>query len=183
MARLREKYTTEIIPALKESLGVKNALAVPRLQRVVVSMGIGNAHADRKKLEEAVANLGTITGQKPKITRARHSIANFRLREGMEIGCCVTLRGTQMFEFIDRLVSIALPRVRDFRGLDPKSFDGHGNFSMGLTEQLVFPEVNPDKAQNIQGMNIAIVTTANTNAEGLALLKAMGFPFQKDVAK
>ena len=180
MPRLQEKYNKEVIPALKETLGLRNALAVPRFDRVVVSMGVNNAFADRKKLEEAVGHLGTITGQKPKITRAKRSIANFRLREGMEIGCCVTLRGARMFEFIDRLVAIALPRVRDFRGLNPKAFDGRGNFSMGLTEQLVFPEVNPDKAHNIQGMNIAVVTTADTNSDGLELLKAIGFPFKKD---
>ena len=179
MARLQDRYKSEIIPALTEEFGLKNALAVPRVERVVVSMGINNAHQERKKLEQAAEQLGTITGQKAKITRAKRSIANFKLREGMEIGCCVTLRRARMYEFIDRLVSIALPRVRDFRGLNPKAFDGHGNFSMGLTEQLVFPEVDPDKAQYVQGMNIAVVTTAKTNDEGRALLKALGFPFQK----
>lgn len=182
MARLHDKFKNEIIDKLKEELGLANGLAVPRIERVVVSMGINNAHQDRKKLDEAVKHLATITGQQPKITRAKHSIAGFRLREGMEIGCCVTLRRQRMYEFLDRLIAIALPRVRDFRGLNPKAFDGRGNFSMGLTEQLVFPEIDADKAHNIQGMNITIVTTADTNDSGLALLKAFGLPFQKDQA-
>ncbi|MBI1312600.1 50S ribosomal protein L5 [bacterium] len=179
MARLHEKYKTKLIAALQQELGCKNALAVPRLERIVVSMGVKNSHQDRKKLDEAIGHLATITGQQPKITRAKHSIAGFRLREGNEIGCCVTLRRHRMYEFLDRLISIALPRVRDFRGLNPKAFDGNGNFSMGLTEQLVFPEVDPDKAHNIQGMNITIVTTADSNESGLALLKAFGLPFKK----
>lgn len=179
MSRLQKRFKDEIIPQLQGELEIKNALAIPRVQRVVVSMGVNNAHLERKKLEEASGHLETITGQKSKITRARNSISAFRLREGMEIGCCVTLRRARMYEFIDRLVSIALPRVRDFRGLNPKAFDGRGNFSMGLTEQLVFPEIDPDKAHNIQGMNIAVVTNADDNATGLALLKALGFPFQK----
>lgn len=179
MARVQERYQTEIIPALAKELGLKNPLAVPRLDRVVVSMGISSANTDRKRLEQCAEQLGTITGQKAKLTRARRSIANFKLREGMEIGCCVTLRRARMYEFIDRLISIALPRVRDFRGLNAKAFDGRGNFSMGLTEQLVFPEINPDKATFVQGMNITVVTSANTNDEGRALLKAIGFPFQK----
>ena len=179
MARLQERYRSEVISALQEELGLKNPMQVPRIERVVVSMGVKNAHLERKKLEAAFDQLTTITGQKPKITRATKSIAAFRLREGQEVGCCVTLRRTRMFEFIDRLVSIALPRVRDFRGLNPKAFDGAGNFSMGLTEQLVFPEINPDKVHDVQGMNIAVVTNATTNADGLALLKAVGFPFQK----
>jgi large subunit ribosomal protein L5 len=179
MARLQERFTSEIGVALQSSLGLRNRLAVPRLDRVVVSMGVNSAQLDRKRLEEAVQHLGTITGQKPKITRARRSIAAFRLREGMEIGCCVTLRRKMMYEFVDRLVTIALPRVRDFRGLNPKAFDGHGNFSMGLTEQLVFPEIDPDKVHNTQGMNIAVVTTAASDEQGLILLKALGFPFKK----
>jgi large subunit ribosomal protein L5 len=179
MARLQEKYRTEVIPALQQELGMKNPMQVPRVDRVVVSMGVKNAHLDRKKLEEAAGHLATITGQKPKITRAKKSIAAFRLREGQEIGCCVTLRRSRMYEFIDRLVSIALPRVRDFRGLNPKAFDGSGNFSMGLTEPLVFPEINADKVREMQGMNIAVVTTSGTDEEGLSLLKAIGFPFKK----
>ena len=179
MARLHDKYKSEIISSLKDELGCSNALAVPRLDRIVVSMGVKNAHQDRKKLEEAVKHLETITGQKPKITRAKKSIAGFKLREGNEIGCCVTLRRQRMYEFLDRLVSIALPRVRDFRGLNSKAFDSHGNFSMGLTEQLVFPEIDADKAHNIQGMNITMVTTAGSNEEGLALLEAFGVPFEK----
>lgn len=183
MARLQDKYRDETVPALQQELGLKNPMQVPRIERVVVSMGVNNAHLDRKKLEEAFGHLQTITGQKPKITRAKRSVAAFRLREGSEIGCCVTLRRARMYEFIDRLVSIALPRVRDFRGLNPKAFDGHGNFSMGLTEQLVFPEINADKAHNVQGMNIAVVTSAVSDADGVALLKAVGFPFQKADAK
>jgi large subunit ribosomal protein L5 len=179
MARLQERYQAEIIPALAKELGLTNSLAVPRLQRVVVSMGISSAHSDRKRLEQSAEQLATITGQKAKITRARRSVANFKLREGMEIGCCVTLRRSRMYEFVDRLVSIALPRVRDFRGLNDKSFDGNGNFSMGLTEQLVFPEIDADKATFTQGMNIAVVTSATTNDAGRALLRAIGFPFQK----
>lgn len=179
MARLQESYHTEIVPALQKELGLKNPMQVPRIERVVVSMGVKNAHLERKRLDEAFEELTTITGQKPKITRATRSVAAFRLREGSEIGCCVTLRRARMYEFLDRLISIALPRVRDFRGLNPKAFDGHGNFSMGLTEQLVFPEINPDKVHNVQGMNIAVVTNAVSNADGLALLKALGFPFQK----
>lgn len=182
MARVQERYQTELIPALTKELGLKNPLAVPRVQRVVVSMGISSSHSDRKRLEQSAEQLGTITGQKAKLTRARRSIANFKLREGMEIGCCVTLRRARMYEFIDRLISIALPRVRDFRGLNAKAFDGRGNFSMGLTEQLVFPEINVDKATFVQGMNITVVTSAKTNDEGRALLKALGFPFQKPEA-
>lgn len=182
MARLHDKYKNELIAKLKQELGLANSLAVPRIERVVVSMGVNNAHQDRKKLDEACSHLATITGQQAKITRAKRSIAGFRLREGMEIGCCVTLRRQRMYEFLDRLISIALPRVRDFRGLNPKAFDGRGNFSMGLTEQLVFPEIDADKAHNIQGMNITIVTTADSNESGLALLKAFGLPFQKDQA-
>jgi large subunit ribosomal protein L5 len=180
MARLQERYQSEIVTQLKEELGLKNPLAAPRVSRVVVNMGVNNAIQDRKKLEQAVGHLGTITGQKPKITKAKRSIANFKLREGMEIGCCVTMRRARMYEFIDRLVSIALPRVRDFRGLNPKAFDGAGNFSMGLTELLMFPEINADKVHHNQGMNIAVVTTATSDASGLALLKALGFPFKKD---
>lgn len=184
MARVQERYQSEIIPALAKELGLKNPLAVPRLDRVVVSMGVSSANTDRKRLEQCAEQLGTITGQKAKITRARRSIANFKLREGMDVGCCVTLRRARMYEFIDRLISIALPRVRDFRGLNAKAFDGHGNFSMGLTEQLVFPEINPDKATFVQGMNITVVTSATNNDDGRALLKAIGFPFQKpDAAK
>lgn len=179
MARLLDRYQSEIIPQLQDELGLKNKLAVPRVSRVVVNMGVNNAIADRKKLEEATKHLATITGQKAKVTRAKRSIANFKLREGMEIGCCVTMRRARMYEFIDRLVTIALPRVRDFRGLNPKAFDGAGNFSMGLTELLVFPEINPDKVHNNQGMNIVVVTTAEDNTSGLALMKALGFPFQK----
>lgn len=179
-SRLQERFRQQIIPSLQKKLGDKNAMATPRLQRVVISMGVKNAASDRKKLDEATTNLGAITGQKPVISKAKKSIAGFRLREGMEVGCFVTLRGRRAYEFIDRLVSIALPRVRDFRGLNPKAFDGRGNYSFGLSEQTVFPEIDADKVANIQGMNIALVTTAGSNERGLALLRELGFPFKKD---
>lgn len=180
MARLLDRYRSEMIANLQKTLGRKNVLAVPKVEKVVVSMGVGRAIQDRKILEEAVEHLTQITGQKPQITRSKHAISGFRLRQGMEVGCRVTIRGQRMYEFLDRLISIALPRVRDFRGLNPTAFDGHGNYSFGLTEQLVFPEINADKLKNIQGMNITMVTSAETNADGLALLKELGLPFRKD---
>lgn len=179
MTRLKEKYSQKIVPSLQSRLGRANPYAVPRLKSVVVSMGVKNSHLDRKKLEEALKHLEAITGQKPKITKARNSIAGFKLREGMELGCCVTLRGSRMYEFVDRLISIALPRVRDFRGLNPKGFDGRGNYNMGLSEQLVFPEINADKVSNLQGMNIAVVTTATNDTDSFALLEELGFPFSR----
>ncbi len=180
MARLQERYRSEMIGALQEKLQRKNVLAVPRLEKIVVSMGVGEATQDRKRLDEAVGHLAQLTGQKPQITRAKHSVSGFRLREGVEIGCRVTLRGLRMYEFLDRLISLALPRVRDFRGLNPKAFDGRGNYSLGLTEQLVFPEINADKMHNVQGMNITLVTSAATNEDGHALLSELGMPFRAE---
>ncbi len=182
MARLFEKYKDEIVPNLQKELGRKNVLSLPKLQKIIVSMGVGQAIQESKRMDEAVQHLGQITGQKPQITRARRSIAAFKLREGMPIGCRVTLRSKRMYEFLDRLISLALPRVRDFRGLKTNAFDGHGNYSLGLTEQLVFPEINADKMHNIQGMNITFVTTALTNDEGRTLLREFGLPFQRETA-
>ncbi|RPI80450.1 MAG: 50S ribosomal protein L5 [Planctomycetaceae bacterium] len=177
MARLLEKYRTQVIPRLAEQLGQKNAYALPRLQKIVVNMGVGSATQDRKRLEEATGHLATITGQRPLVTKAKKAISAFRLREGMEIGCKVTLRGLRMYEFLDRLVSLALPRVRDFRGLNPRAFDGNGNYSLGLTEQLVFPEIEADKVNFTQGMHITLVTTATSNEAARLLLKELGMPF------
>ena len=176
--RLLDRYDQEILPALQEKLGRKNRLALPRLERIVVNMGVGGAINEKKYLEEALDALSRITGQKPVVTRARKSIAGFRLREGMAIGCKVTLRGRRMYEFLDRLISLALPRVRDFRGLNPEAFDGHGNFSLGLSEQLVFPELNPDKYSRPQGMNITLVITGNSDDESRELLRGFGMPLR-----
>ena len=176
--RLQEKYGGEIIAALAEKLGRKNALSLPRLEKIVVNMGVGAATQEKKCMEEAVDAMRMITGQKPLVTIARKSVAGFRLREGMKIGCKVTLRGQRMYEFLDRLVSLALPRVRDFRGLNDKAFDGNGNYSLGLTEQLVFPELNPDKYTRTQGMNITIVTSTGNNDEARELLRLFGMPFR-----
>ena len=178
MARLYEQYTNQILPALAQELGRQNPQSLPKLEKIVVSMGVGSAIGDRKILEEAVGHLTRITGQKPQITRARRSIANFKLREGMEIGCRVTLRRASMYEFLDRLISLALPRVRDFRGLNPKGFDGNGNYSLGLSEQLVFPELNPDRFTRPQGMNITLVISGNSDDESRALLRQFGMPFR-----
>ncbi len=180
MARLQEQYKTRVLPALQKQLGRDNPHAIPKIQKVVVSMGLGKATQDRKLLEEAVGHLGQITGQKPQITRSRKAVSAFRLREGMEIGARVTLRGQRMYEFLDRLITLALPRVRDFRGLNPKAFDGRGNYSMGLNEQLVFPEINADKVQHIQGMNITIVTSATNDDDARALLREIGMPLRKE---
>lgn len=180
--RLQEKYEKEILPALAEKLGRQNRLCLPRLQAIVINMGVGKAIQDKKYLESAVDALTQITGQKPVITRARQSIASFRLREGMAIGCKVTLRRQRMYEFLDRLIALALPRVRDFRGLNPDGFDGHGNYSLGLTEQLVFPELNPDKFPHVQGMNITMVTSSATNDEARELLRLFGLPFRQAAA-
>jgi len=180
MARLLEKYKTEIVPALQESLGRKNVHAVPKLDKIVVSMGVGEAVQDRKRLDAAVGHLTTLAGQKAQVCRAKKSVSGFRLREGMPIGCRVTLRGKRMYEFLDRLITLAFPRVRDFRGINPKSFDGHGNYNCGLQEQMVFPEVDPETVNQPQGMNITIVTTAKTNDEGHSLLKALGMPFKNE---
>jgi large subunit ribosomal protein L5 len=180
--RLKERFEKEILPGLREKLGRENRLSLPRIQKIVVSMGVGSAMQDKKHLEEAVSAMSEITGQKPLVCKARKSIANFKLREGVAIGCKVTLRGNRMYEFLDRLISLALPRVRDFRGLNPKAFDGHGNYSLGLTEQLVFPELNPDKYLRTQGMNIAICCTAGSDDESREMLKGFGLPFRTDDA-
>jgi large subunit ribosomal protein L5 len=178
--RLKQRYLDEIVPALAEKLGRKNLLSLPRLQKVVVNMGVGAAISEKKHMEEAVSALAQITGQKPLVTRSRKSIANFKLREGMEIGCKVTLRGFRMYEFLDRLISLALPRVRDFRGLSATAFDGRGNYSLGLAEQLVFPELNPDKYTRVQGMNVTIVTSTHSNDESRELLRLFGIPFKQE---
>ena len=178
--RLQEKYKNEILPALGNELGIQNPMALPKLEKIVINMGVGSAINEKKHLEEAVDALSQITGQKPVITAARKSIAGFRLREGMKIGCKVTLRHQRMYEFLDRLISIALPRVRDFRGLNPNGFDKRGNYNMGLTEQIVFPELNPDKFTRPQGMTIAIVTTAKSDDDARVLLKKFGMPFRAD---
>lgn len=179
MARLVERYEKDVAPALAKELERTNRLSIPRIEKVVVSMGVGRATQDKKHLASAEAELGIITGQKPRICRARKSVSNFKLRTGQEIGLKVTLRQERMYEFLDRLISLAIPRVRDFRGLDPRSFDGRGNYSMGLSEQTVFPEVDPNKVESQQGMNITIVTTARNDAEGRRLLTMMGMPFRE----
>ena len=180
LPRLQEKYEKEILPALEETLGRKNRLALPRLQKIVVNMGVGTAIQEKKHMETAVAAMTDITGQKPIINLARKSVAGFRLREGMAIGCKVTLRRARMYEFLDRLIALALPRVRDFRGISRTAFDGHGNYSLGLSEQLVFPELNPDKYTRVQGMNITLVTSTNSDEDALEMLTRMGMPFKRD---
>jgi len=179
MARLAEKYKNEIIPQLKEEFGRGNAHSLPKLTKIVLNMGLGSAVQDRKRLEEALMHLTVISGQKPEITKAKKSVAGFKLREGMEIGCRVTLRGNRMYEFLDRLITLALPRVRDFRGVKAKAFDGNGNYSMGLSEQMVFPEVDADNAKYTQGMNITIVTDSSNDDEVKVLLEKFGMPFSK----
>ena len=176
--RLKVRYREEVRPRLQQELAFSNLMQVPRLDKVVVNMGVGDALKDGRMLEAAVDDLTTITGQKPVITKARKSIAGFKLREGSPIGAKVTLRGDRMWEFIDRLVAIAIPRIRDFRGLDPNAFDGRGNFTLGLTEQLIFPEIDYDKVVKVRGMDITVVTTGRNDDEGRALLVALGFPFE-----
>ena len=176
--RLQEKYEKTLLPTLAEKLGRKNRLALPRLVKIVVSMGVGEAVADKKTLDQSADAMAQITGQRPAIIKARKSVASFRLREGVPIGCKVTLRRMRMYEFLDRLISLAIPRVRDFRGLNPKGFDGHGNYSLGLAEQFVFPEINPDKFTHTQGMNVTIVTSTDRDEEALDLLREFGMPFQ-----
>ena len=178
--RLKAKYDAEIRAALKDQLGLTNVMQVPRLEKIVINMGVGAAVGQPSLLEGAVKDLTTIAGQKPVVTRARKSIANFKLREGNPIGTKVTLRGARMWEFLDRLISLAIPRVRDFRGLNPKAFDGRGNYTFGVNDQLIFPEVDYDSIDAPRGMDITIVTTANTDAEGKALLDAFGFPFKRE---
>ena len=176
--RLKTWYRETLVAKLQQELGLSNPMEVPRLEKIVINMGLGEASRDAKVLDGAVEDLRTITGQQPVITKARQSIAGFKLREGMPIGAKVTLRGDQMWEFLDRMLSTALPRIRDFRGLDPEAFDGHGNFTIGVTEQLIFPEVDYDQIDAVRGMDITIVTTAATDVEGRALLRVLGFPFQ-----
>lgn len=178
MVRLKEKYLREVLPQIKKEFGYQNNLQVPRLTKVVINMGLGEAIQNIKILDHAVDELGLITGQKPIVTRAKKSVSNFKLRAGMPIGCCVTLRRQRMFEFLDRLMNIALPRVRDFRGVSSKSFDGRGNYTLGIREQIIFPEINYDKIDKIRGMNITIVTSAKTDEEAKVLLKNLGMPFK-----
>ena len=178
MANLYQKYIEDIRPQLQEELGLKNPMQVPRLEKITLNMGVGDAVGDRKIMENAVSDMTLIAGQKPVVTNARKSEAGFKIREGWPIGCKVTLRRDRMYDFMERLISIAIPRIRDFRGLNPKSFDGRGSFSMGITEQIVFAEIDYDKIDKIRGMDIAITTSARTNEEGLALLRAFNFPFR-----
>jgi large subunit ribosomal protein L5 len=179
MARLRKQYNDSIKQSLKGTLNMTNIMEVPRLEKIVINVGVGEAISDPKKLDAAIADLTAITGQKPVIRRARKSISNFKLREGMPIGCSVTLRGDKMYEFLDRLVNVAIPRIRDFRGVPAKSFDGRGNYTLGITEQIIFPEIDYDKIDRIRGMNITIVTTAKTDEEAFELLQAFGMPFKR----
>ncbi|MBT8466234.1 MAG: 50S ribosomal protein L5, partial [Deltaproteobacteria bacterium] len=176
--RLRKKYKDEIVPQLMKDFSFQNIMQVPKLERVIVNMGLGEAVQNAKLIESAVEELTAITGRKPVVTRAKKSIASFKLREGMPIGVMVTLRGEQMYDFVDRLVSIALPRTRDFKGISPKAFDGRGNYTLGIREQIVFPEINYDKIDRIKGMNVTFVTTAETDEQGRALLKSLGMPFR-----
>lgn len=179
MARLQDYYRSEVAPQLKKILGLNNVMQVPRVSKITLNMGVGEALADRKLVDKAIDDMTLIAGQKAVMTRARKSVATFKVREGWPIGCKVTLRRDRMYEFLDRLVNVAIPRIRDFRGLSPKSFDGSGNFSMGVQEQIVFPEVDYDHIDTIRGMDITITTTARNNEQGLALLQAFKFPFKK----
>ena len=179
MARLFDRYVQEIVPRLAERLGRTNKLSLPRLQKIVVNMGVGKALQDKARLEQAADQLAQITGQRPQVTRAKRAVSGFRLREGNAIGCRVTLRGRRMYEFLDRLISMALPRIRDFRGINPKSFDGHGNYNMSLTEQAIFPESDPDKINFTQGMDVTFVTSTNSDDESRELLRAFGMPFRE----
>ncbi len=178
MTRLEALYKSKITQTLTEDFSYKNVMQVPRLEKIVISMGIGDASKDKKLLEGGLKDMTLIAGQKPVVCKARKSVSNFKLREGMEIGCKVTLRKTIMFEFLDRLISLAIPRVRDFRGLSPKGFDGHGNYTVGLTEQMVFPEIDPDNIIRTQGMNITVVTSAKTDQEARRMLKLFGMPYR-----
>jgi large subunit ribosomal protein L5 len=180
MARLQDQYTKEIVPALSQKLGRANKLSLPKLKKIVINMGVGKALQDKNRIEQAADNLAQIAGQKPQVTKAKVSISQFRLREGQEIGCRVTLRGKRMYEFLDRLIHVALPRIRDFRGVSPKSFDGNGNYTLGVGEQLIFPEVDPDKVTFTQGMDITIVTSTRADDEARELLKLFGMPFREN---
>ena len=177
MARLQDKYRSEVVPALKQKFGYKNIMEIPKLEKIVINMGLGDCKDNSKSLEVAVSELATIAGQKPLVTKAKKSIANFKVREGMNVGAKVTLRGDRMYEFVDKLVSIVLPRVRDFRGVSPKAFDGRGNYALGVREQLIFPEIEYDKIEKIRGMEMIFVTTAKTDEEAKELLAQMGMPF------
>lgn len=179
MSRLKEQYQNEIVDAMMKKFGYKNKMQVPKLDKIVVNMGVGEAKENAKILEAAMKDMETITGQKAVLTKAKHSIANFKIREGMPIGCKVTLRGEKMYEFFDRLVNLALPRVRDFRGINPNAFDGRGNYALGIKEQLIFPEIEYDQIDKIRGMDVIVVTTAKTDEEGRELLAQFGMPFAK----
>ncbi|MGN0170425.1 MAG: 50S ribosomal protein L5 [Lachnospiraceae bacterium] len=179
MSRLKEAYLNEIVPAMVKKFGYKNIMQVPKLDKIVINMGVGEAKENAKLLEAAMGDMEIISGQKPVITRAKNSIANFKLREGMAIGCKVTLRGEKMYEFADRLINLALPRVRDFRGVNPNAFDGRGNYSLGIKEQLIFPEIEYDKVDKVRGMDVVFVTTANTDEEARELLTQFNMPFAK----
>ena len=179
MNRLQKKYNEEIVPSLREKYNYKSVMAIPKLEKIVVNMGVGDATNNSKLLDAAVADLKAITGQQPIVTKAKKAVANFKVRQGQGIGCKVTLRGNNMYNFLDKLISITLPRVRDFRGISPKSFDGRGNYTLGLTEQLIFSEIDYDKVVKVRGMDIVFVTTAHTNEEALDLLKGFGMPFKK----
>ena len=178
MARLETEYKEKILPALQKQFGYKSAMQVPKITKITLNMGVGAAVADKKVLQAALSDMEKISGQKPVVTLSRKSIAGFKIRDDMPIGCKVTLRSDKMYEFLDRLISIAIPRIRDFRGMSPKSFDGRGNYSMGVTEQIIFPEIDYDKIDTLRGMDISITTTAGTNEEGLALMKLFNFPFK-----
>jgi large subunit ribosomal protein L5 len=178
-ARLHEFYQTKVVPQLKENLGVNNPMQVPRITKITVNMGVGEAVADKKVMDAAVADLTKITGQKPMVTKSKKAIASFKLRQGLPVGCMVTLRGARMYEFLDRLINIAMPRIRDFRGVSPRSFDGRGNYSLGIKEQIIFPEIQYDQVDKVRGMDITITTTASDNRQGRALLEAFSFPFRK----
>jgi len=177
-ARLKERYLTKVVPDLTKEFSYKNVMAVPRIEKICLNVGLGEATQNSKLIDPAVNELGQIAGQRPVITKARRSIAAFKLREGMPIGCTVTLRGDRMYEFLDRLLNVSLPRVRDFRGVSSKSFDGRGNYTLGIKDQLIFPEIDYNKVEKLKGMNICITTTAKTDAEGMALLKHLGMPFR-----
>jgi large subunit ribosomal protein L5 len=179
MARLQQQYRDKIVPALKQNLGLKNTMQVPRITKITVNMGVGEAVADKKVMDAAVGDLTKITGQKPAVTKAKKSVATFKVRDGQAIGCKVTLRGARMYEFLDRLVNIAMPRIRDFRGISGRSFDGRGNYSLGVKEQIIFPEIQYDQIDQIRGMDITISTTAVDDKHGRALLEAFNFPFRK----
>ncbi len=179
MVRLQQYYREQVLSRLQRDLGIANPMEVPRITKITVNMGVGEAVADKKVMDAAVADLAKITGQKPLVTKSRKAIASFKIREGLAIGCKVTLRGARMYEFLDRLISIAMPRIRDFRGVSPRSFDGRGNYSLGVREQIIFPEIQYDQIDQIRGMDITITTTAKDNRQGRALLEAFNFPFRK----